>query len=301
MRRLILSLITVLACITFSFFLIHWTPGSPVDLILGENAAAVDQTALKKQMGLDLPLHLQYWNFVKGVFTLNLGASIYNQKPVFNIIQQALPPTFQLALWVLFLAVLWGLPMAVLTAVYKDSFLDRFISVISVGGFSLPVFLSAPLLIWLFSIYWPLLPVSGQEGWSHYILPSLSLAFPLGSALCQMGRASILEIFHQDYIRTAQAKGLSPWRIYLKHALKPSLVPLITILSLQLSALLTGMVIVETIFDWPGIGLLLFRSIARRDYPVIQACVLVMALIYLTVHWLADLFYTWVHPQMRGA
>ena len=300
MRRLILSLITVLLCVTFSFFLIHWTPGSPVDLILGENASTVDQTALKKQMGLDLPLGTQYWNFVKGVFTGNLGLSIYNQQPVFNVVKKALGPTFWLALWVLLLAVLWGLPMAVLTAVYKDSFLDRLFSVISVGGFSLPVFLSAPLLIWLFSIYWPLFPVSGQEGWSHYILPSISLAFPLGSALCQMGRASILEVFHQDYIRTAHAKGLSFWQIYLKHALKPSLVPLITILSLQLSALLTGMVIVETIFDWPGIGLLLFRSITRRDYPVIQACVLVMALIYLIVHWLADLLYAWVHPQMRG-
>ncbi len=299
MRRLIFSFITILACISFSFFLIHWVPGNPIDLILGEEANSIDQAELKKQMGLDLPLHQQYFQFLFGVFKLDLGQSIYNQQPVFDLIRQACWPTLRLTLFALFLASLWGIPLAILTAIYKDSTLDRIVSIISVCGFSLPVFFSAPLLIWIFSIYWPIFPVSEQGSWSHYILPSVSLAFPLGAALCQMGRASILEILHKDYIRTAHSKGLSKFYVYFKHALKPALIPLITIFSLQLAALLTGTIIVETIFDWPGIGLLLFRSIARRDYPVIQACVLVIALIYLTVNWVADWSYSLIHPQMR--
>ena len=187
-----------------------------------------------------------------------------------------------------------------MSAVYRNSFLDRLGSLVSVCGFSLPVFFSAPLLIWGFSIYWPIFPVSGQESFIHYVLPSISLALPLGSALCQMSRSSLLEIIQKDYIRTARAKGLRKRKIYFKHAFKPVLVPIITILSLQFSALLSGVIIVETIFDWPGLGLLLFQSISRRDYPVIQACVLVIAVIYLVVNILADLAYTLVNPQMRN-
>ena len=299
MRRLIFSFITLFACISFSFFLIHWTPGDPIDLILGESTRSMNQEELRKQIGLNLPLHQQYFQFLKNTLTLDLGQSIFHQEPAFDLIQKAFPPTLYLTLFALFLAVLWGLPLALLTAIYKNSLFDRMISVMSVCGFSLPVFLSAPLLIWIFSIYWPLFPVSGQGSFQHIVLPAMSLAFPLGSALCQMGRASILEILNQDYIRTARAKGLQPFQIYAKHALKSALVPLITIFSLQLAALLTGTIIVETIFDWPGLGLLLFRSITRRDYPVIQACVLVIALIYLLVHWTADWAYSMIHPQMK--
>ena len=295
LRRLILSLITVFSCITFSFFLIHFVPGDPVDLILGEQAHTIEQQELRSQMGLGLPLYQQYFRFLKNVLTLQFGVSIYNQEPVLSLIKKAAPPTLTLTFFALILSCLWGIPSAVLSAFYKNTFLDRSLSFISLCGFSLPVFVSAPLLIWIFAIYFPIFSISEDA----YFLPALSLALPLGSALCQMGRSSLLEILNQDYIRTAQSKGLRLFDIYFKHALKPALVPLITILSLQLASLLTGTIIIETIFDLPGIGLLLFRSITRRDYPVIQMCVLVIALVYLTVNWLADEAYSLANPQIK--
>lgn len=300
LHRFIFSFIALIGIVSFSFVLVHFVPGDPVDLILGEQASAVDQMELRKQMGFDRPLWSQYLYYVTEAFQFNLGKSIYDQQSVMVHIQRAFIPTFLLTLSSLFLSILWGLPLGVLSAVYKNSLLDRMGSLVSVCGFSLPVFFSAPLLIWVFSIYWPIFPVSGQDGLIYYILPSVSLALPLGAALCQMSRSSVLEITQKDYIRTARAKGLRKRKIYFKHALKPVLTPLITILSLQFAALLSGVIIVETIFDWPGLGLLLFQSISRRDYPVIQACVLVIAVIYLVVNILADFAYAWVNPKMRN-
>ena len=299
MRRFLYSVLVVLGIISFSFFLIHWVPGDPVDLMLGDQTSSIEQEELRTQMGLHSPIYQQYFTFLFKLFQFDLGVSIYNQKPSWELIAGALLPTLCLALSALFLATLLGIPLAFLSAIYKNSIFDRMVSAFSVCGFSLPVFFIAPLFIWGLSIYWPLFPVSGHQGWRHYVLPSISLALPLGAALCQMGRASVLEIFQKDYVRTARAKGIHPFYVYSKHIFKPVLIPLITIFSLQLAALLTGVIIVETIFDWPGMGLLLFRSITRRDYPVVQACVLVISLIYLLVNFLADTAYQWVHPQMR--
>ncbi|MDE0152110.1 MAG: ABC transporter permease [Bdellovibrionales bacterium] len=298
-RRLIFSFSALIGIVSFSFVLVHFVPGDPVDLILGEQASSVDQLELRKQLGFDRPLWKQYLHYVTQALKFDLGQSIYDQQSVMVHVRNAFWPTLFLTLSSLFLSILWGIPLGVLSVVYRNSFLDRLGSLVSVCGFSLPVFFSAPLLIWVFSIYWPIFPVSGQEGFIYYVLPSVSLALPLGSALCQMSRSSLLEIIQKDYIRTARAKGLRKRKIYFKHAFKPVLVPIITILSLQFAALLSGVIIVETIFDWPGLGLLLFQSISRRDYPVIQACVLVIAVIYLVVNVLADFAYALVHPQMR--
>ena len=298
-RRLLFSFIALIGIVSFSFVLVHFVPGDPVDLILGEQASALDQLELRKQLGFDRPLGKQYIHYVVQALQFDLGQSIYDQQSVMTHVRRAFFPTLFLTLSSLFLALLWGIPLGVLSAVYRNSFLDRLGSLVSVCGFSLPVFFSAPLLIWVFSIYWPIFPVSGQGSFIYYILPSISLALPLGAALCQMSRSSLLEIIQKDYIRTARAKGLRKRKIYFKHAFKPVLVPIITILSLQFAALLSGVIIVETIFDWPGLGLLLFQSISRRDYPVIQACVLVIAVIYLVVNVLADFAYALVHPQMR--
>lgn len=298
-RRLALSILAIFGIITFSFFLIHIVPGDPTDLILGEEASSIDQEQLRKQMGLDKPITTQYINYLTGVFTFDLGQSVYDKKSVTYHLSKAFVPTIKLSLVVLFFSLLIGVSLAVLTALYKDSLFDHICSMINVFSFSLPVFFVAPMLIWLLSIYWPLFPLSEMQGWKNYVLPAASLILPLSAALTQMGKASILEIINQDYIQTARAKGLSQLHVYFKHALKPALIPMITIFSLQTAALLTGTIIVETIFDWPGIGLLLFQSIERRDYPVIQACVLLIAVVYLLVNILADIVYSLVHPQMR--
>ena len=298
---MVLSLIAVFGLLTFSFFLIHLTPGDPADLILSDGAVnSLDRQMLKKQMGLEGPLLQRYFDFLLKAVRLDFGSSLYDQKPVWLYIQSSFFPTAKLALAVLFLAVLGGLPLGVLAAVYKKSFFSRGAEVLSVFSFSLPVFFTAPLLIWCFALYWPLLPVSEQGGVSHFVLPSVSLALPLGAALFQMSRASLSGTLQQDYIRTAFAKGLSSFTVYFKHALKPALIPLVTTLGLQAGALLTGVVIVEAIFDWPGMGLMLFRAVSRRDYPVIQGGVFFIALTYLMVNLTVDGAYRLIHPKIKS-
>ena len=189
-RRLIFSFIALTGIVSFSFILVHFVPGDPVDLILGEQASALDQMELRKQMGFDQPLWRQYFHYVVQAFQFDLGRSVYDQQSVTLHIRQAFFPTLFLTLSSLFLSLLWGIPLGVLSAVYKNSFLDRLGSLVSVCGFSLPVFFSAPLLIWVFSIYWPIFPVSGQGSFIYYILPSVSLALPLG--LCSLSDEPLL-------------------------------------------------------------------------------------------------------------
>ena len=296
---MILSLLAVFLTMVLSFFLLHLIPGDPVDFMLGEGASTIDQEALKKELGLERPLYQQFAGFFSGAVKGDFGLSIYHREPVFLLVKKALKVSLLLALFSLFLSCLWGLPAALLSAIYKGLLIDKTLMALSLIAFSSPVFFTAPLLIWCFAVYWPLIPIS-SDGLVHYILPSVSLSLPLGSALAQMGRASILETLNQDFIRTARSKGLSFFPIYFKHALRPALSPLITVLSLQLAALLTGMIIVESIFDLPGLGLLLFKSITSRDYPLVQACVLFIAVIYLLAQLLADGAYRAAHPQARA-
>ena len=284
---------------TFTFFLIRWTPGSPVDRILGEKASLASKQKLASQMGLDQPILKQYFIFLKKALVFDFGYSVFDEKPAWDHFKKAFLPTVALALSALLISALWGVVVGIFSAIYKNSFFDHIINTLCMVGISLPVYFTAPVLVWFLGVYIPWLPISGMGGAAYYILPSISLTIPLGSALCQMSRASLLEILNQDYIRTAKAKGLSAFQIYFKHALKLAVIPVITIFSLQTSALLTGMVITETIFDWPGIGLLLFQSITRRDYPVVQVCIIWMAVIYLLVQFLADLAYSFFQPDMK--
>ena len=297
-RRLLLSVLALFTVCSFSFFLIHLIPGDPVDLILGDQASAPDREKLHRALGLNQNLWRQYVSFIVGLSQGDLSVSLHSGIPVAEKLKQALPATFQLAFFALLLSALWGLPAGGFSAMKKGRW-DTGIGIISLLAMSLPVFFVAPILIWLFALKLSWFPVSERgAGLEYFILPAVSLALPLGAVLLKMSRAAFLEVLQKDYIRSARAKGLSPLSVGLKHGLKNSLVPIVTVLGLQSGALLTGTVIVESIFDWPGLGLLLLEAIQKRDYPLVQGAVLLISVIYVLVNLTVDLMYVWIHPKM---
>ncbi len=299
LRRIVITLPVVFGVCTLTFMLLHFVPGDPIDLMLGESANPVDKQALREQLGLNLPLLVQYKNFLLGIVQLNLGESLHSKMPVFEALAERIPATVELTFAAMFLAILFGIPLGVWAAVKQYSFFDNSILVTSILGISLPGFFLGPMLIWIFAISWPLFPVSERGGIDNLILPALSLALPLGAIILRMTRTQMLEEIGQDYIRVARSKGLSEFPIYFKHALRNALIPVMTIIGLQVGALLTGTVITETIFDWPGIGSLLLQAIQQRDYPVVQACVLLISLTYVVVNLLTDISYAVINPKVR--
>ena len=300
LRRIILSLLAVFLTLSLCCFLIHLTPGDPVDFMLGGQSSTLEKSQLRQSLGLDKSLLFQYKTFLLKLMKGDIGLSLHSRKPVLKEILEALPMTFQLAVLALFLTVLVSLPLGLLSAVKKDRWPDLFLSFYSMSAVSVPVIISAPILIWFFAVKLSLLPVSGVgAGPAALILPALSLAFPLSAVLLKMSRQAFLEVITQDYVRTAWAKGLSFKQVHFKHIFRNALTPILTVVGLQMGALLTGTVIVESIFDWPGLGLLLLESIYRRDYPLVQGSVMFIAVIYILVNLCVDLAYLWVQPKMR--
>jgi peptide/nickel transport system permease protein len=250
-------------------------------------------------LGLNGPLPTQYAAYLYDLAHLNMGRSLHSHAPVTASLEAAFPATLRLTLAALLLAVIWSIPLGVWSAVHQHSLLDAAANAAALLGMSLPAVFLGPILIYVFAIRLGWFPVSEDTGMTSLVLPALSLALPVGSSLLRITRMAMLESINQDYIRTAQAKGLSNRAVHFKHALRNALVPVVTIAGLQLGALLTGTVVTETIFDWPGIGSLLFGSIQRRDFPVVQGCVLLVAGIYVVVNLMTDLAYGWVNPKIR--
>jgi peptide/nickel transport system permease protein len=299
LHRILLSLPSLAGVIILAFLLIHLVPGDPVDLMLGEQASQQDREALRRDLGLDQPLPKQFISYLGQLVTFEFGRSLVSRESVGREIAFYFPGTLQLSLAAMLLALLWGLPLGVQAAVHPRSIWSRAADLFGLIGMSVPAVFLGPLLVYIFAIKLDLLPVSDALGPEYLILPSLSLAIPLGAVILRMTRASVTEVLHEDFIRTARSKGLSERTINFKHALRNALIPIVTIVSLQLGALLTGTVITETIFDWPGIGTLLYGAIQRRDYPVVQACILMVAFIYILVNLLGDLMYGVVNPRVR--
>jgi peptide/nickel transport system permease protein len=286
--------------ITLSFMLIHFIPGDPVDFVLGEQADVRDKDHLRHQLGLDQALLVQYGSYLNHLAHLDLGQSLHTHQPVLREIAQHFPATLELSLAALAIALTWGIPLGVWSAVYPHSWRDYSGQILALVGMSVPGVFLGPALVYVFAIRLDWFPVSERGGWEHLALPALSLALPLGAVVVRMTRAALLEVISEDYIRTARSKGVSERRVYFHHALRNALIPIVTIVGLQLGALLTGTVITETIFDWPGLGTLLYGSIQRRDYPLVQGCVLFVAAIYVLVNLLTDLSYGLVNPRVRG-
>ena len=299
LQRLLGALLVILGVISIVFLLIHLIPGDPVEIMLGESASTADREALRVALGLDLPIGVQFQNYLIGLTHLDLGTSIHFQRPVSTLLLERLPATGLLALVTLLITLTLALPLGIIAAVRRNTWWDTGAMSFSMLGVSIPNFWLGPVLILVFSLWLGWLPVSGRSGLASVILPALTLATGLMAVLSRMVRSSMLEVLGEDYMRTAVAKGLPPNRVILHHGLRNALLPVITMLGLQLGALLAGAVITETVFSWPGIGLLTIESIQSRDYPVVQACVLLISVTYVLVNLLTDLAYAWVDPRVR--
>lgn len=298
-RRLLLTLPVVWIVVTLVFGLIHIVPGDPVAQMLGEGASVTEVERLRHDLGLDRPILEQYRSYMTGLLEGDLGMSFRDQEPVTLSIWTRYPATLELAAASMFLSILVAVPFGVVGAIRRGRAADRAIGFFSLLGISLPTFASGPLLILLFSIFLGLLPVSGRGGLSHLVLPALTLGTGMAAITTRMVRGSMLEEIQQDYVRTARAKGLPERTVLFRHALRNGLIPVITILGLQTGPLLAGAIITETIFSWPGLGRLTVQAINARDYPLVQGCILTIALSYIVVNLFTDVLYSVVDPRIR--
>ena len=296
--RLVLFLPTLFGALTLVFFLIHLVPGDPVEVMLGETASNTDKEILRHELGLDQPLGTQYIRFLTGLIFGDLGRSLYEQESVASLILARFPATLELTLAAIILALTVAFPLGIVAAIKNRSWIDRFSLLFSLLGLSMPNFWLGPLLIIVFSIEWGWLPVSGRGTLAHLLLPSATLGMAMAAILTRMIRSALLEVLHEDYIQTARAKGLSEKKVWLKHALRNSLLSVVTIVGLQFGALLAGSIITETIFTWPGLGRLTIQAIQTRDYPLVQGCILVIAISYLLVNLITDIVYRFLDPRI---
>ena len=298
-RRLALLIPTVLGAVTLVFFFLHMIPGDPVELMLGETAQQADKDQLREDLGLNLPVHIQYRQFITGVFQGHLGESYFYRRPVTQVIAERVPATVELALAAFLVAGLIAIPLGVIAALREGTTVDNASVLFSLLGVSIPNFWLGPLLIILFSIQLGWFPVSGRGGVGSLVLPAITLGTALAAILSRMTRASLLERLGEDYLTVARAKGLPEWKVILKHALSNALIPVISVMGLQFGALLSGAIITENVFSWPGIGTLLINAIEARDYPLVQGCILFIALSYVLVNLLTDFLYGWADPRIR--
>ncbi|MCA9420397.1 MAG: ABC transporter permease [Nitrospira sp.] len=293
------AMLALLGVICLVFLLIHIIPGDPVEVMLGESAQPMDKETLRHALGLDLPLHQQWWIYFNGLLHLDLGTSLFSGRAILDLLIERIPATIYLSLVSLLVAIGVALPLGLVAAVRQHTPFDYGAMGFALFGMSIPNFWMGPLLILVGAIWLGWFPVSGQEGWNSVVLPALTLGTAMAAILARMIRSSVLEVLGEDFMRTARAKGLSSTRAVLYHALPNALLPILTLLGLQLGGLLGGAVITETVFAWPGIGLLMIEAIQQRDYPVVQAAVLCISVTYIMVNLLTDLLYAWLDPRIQ--
>ena len=298
-KRFFLFFPVIIGVLTLVFLIIHLIPGDPVELMLGENAQISDKEKLRTDLGLNKPIIDQYFTFMINAFKGDLGRSIHSQKPVFATILERFPATLELTLCAILAAVLISIPLGIIAAYRQYSIFDNGSMFLSLLGISIPNFWLGPLLIILFSVMLGWLPVAGRGGISHIILPSITLGTALSSILSRMTRSSMLDSLKEEYVTTARAKGLSENTVVIKHALSNAMIPIITIVGLQSGALLSGAIITETIFSWPGIGRLTIQAINTRDYPLLQGCILIISLSYVVVNLITDILYAYFDPRIK--
>ncbi|HKS67397.1 MAG TPA: nickel ABC transporter permease [Candidatus Acidoferrales bacterium] len=297
--RLLLAIPALWLIVTMVFLLAHIVPGDPVQQMLGEGARAEDIQQLRHQLGLDEPISRQYERYLGGVVRGNLGESIRFQEPVANVVLDHYPATLELAFFALLVCAAIAIPAGMFAAESRGTTADHAVGVFTLLGLSVPNFALGPLLILVFSVLLGWLPVSGRGGISHLILPAITLGAALAAILTRMVRTSVIEELSSDYVRTARAKGLRESAVLFRHAFRNALIPILTILGLQFGTLLAGTIVTETIFSWPGIGRLSVQAIEARDYPLLQGCILLIAVSYVAVNLLTDVVYAFVDPRVR--
>ena len=297
--RLLLAIPALWLIVTMVFLLAHIVPGDPVQQMLGDGAQASDIQQLRHQLGLDLPLPVQYGRYLSGVVRGNLGESIRFQEPVSSVVLSHYPATLELSFFALLVCAAIAMPAGIFAASRRGTATDHAVGVFTLFGLSVPNFALGPVLILIFSVLVGWLPVSGRGGVSHLILPAITLGAALAAILTRMVRTSVVEELSSDYVRTARAKGLRESAVLFRHAFRNALIPILTILGLQFGTLLAGTIVTETIFSWPGIGRLSVQAIEARDYPLLQGCILLIAVSYVAVNLLTDVVYAFVDPRVR--
>ncbi|MDX2032671.1 MAG: ABC transporter permease [Blastocatellia bacterium] len=299
-KRVVFVLPVVWAVVTLVFLLIHIVPGDPVRNAMGDNATEEQVRELKQRLGLDLPLGTQYVRYWGGVLRGDLGVSLLNPSDrVLEKILNRYPATIELALAGLTVAILIAIPLGVTAGRHQGSWIDNVASVAALLGISTPGFVLGPLMIYLFAIRLDLLPVSGRYGPEYLLLPAVTMGSALAAILTRMVRSSVIEELNEEYVRTARAKGLSERQVVYKHVLKNGLIPVITVIGLQFGVLLAGAIITEMIFSWPGLGRLTIESINSRDYPMVQGCILMIAVTYIFANLITDFAYRLLDPRIK--
>jgi len=309
------------------FFMVRAIPGDPAQIMLGQQATQEQVQQIRENMGLDKPIFVQYGLFLKDALRGDLGDSIVTGRPVTTELMTRLPATFELVAFAMLIAILVGVPVGVISAVRQYSLLDKSTSVLALTGISMPIFWLAMILVVIFGVNLELLPFPGRldpttgitaitglvlvdslltlnfagfwDGLLHLIMPALALATIPMAVIMRMTRSSMLEVMNEDYVRTARAKGVVPWRVVFKHALRNAMLPTITVIGLQVGLLMVGAIITETIFSWPGIGLYTYTSISSRDYASIQGVVLYAALLFVLINLIVDILYAILDPRVR--
>ncbi|MFZ8918419.1 MAG: nickel ABC transporter permease [bacterium] len=299
LRRLLLLIPVLWGVATLVFLLLHFIPGDPVDLMLGDSALGTDRETLRDQLGLNDPLIVQYLRYFGDLLQGDWGTSLFSKKPVFEEIMERVPATMELMFGAMVVTILVAMPLGLIAAVNKGTWIDQGAMIFSLLGVSIPNFWLGPMLILLFSIHFDLLPVNERGGLEHLILPALTLGTSLASILARITRSSVVETLQAEYIRTARSKGISELRILFRHALRNALIPIVTVIGIQVGVLLSGAIITEAIFDWPGLGNLLISAINSRNYPLVQGCVLFIAGSYVMVNLVIDLLYAYLDPRIR--
>jgi len=293
------SFLQILGIFIVTFLILHLLPGDPIQVMLGESGSLADKVKIRAELGLDQPIYKQMANSFFQIIHGNFGNSILTGVPIKEQIVIAMKNTYRLALAALFIAIIFGLSGGIIAAKYKDSLLDKMIVSSSLFFISIPHFFLGPLLMLCLSIWLGWLPISGMESSFSIVLPALTLSLGMLAIIIKMTRNCMIEIINSDIVRTARAKGLSEWSITINHIFRLVLIPLITIIGMQFGSLLSGAIITETLFSWDGLGMLLVNSIQSRDYPITQACIFIIAISYVLVNLITEIFYKIVDPRMR--
>ncbi|EIC9285433.1 glutathione ABC transporter permease GsiC [Salmonella enterica subsp. enterica serovar Infantis] len=299
LKRLLGLIPTLLIVAVLVFLFVHLLPGDPARLIAGPEADAQVIALVRQQLGLDQPLHVQFWHYITHVLQGDFGTSMVSRRPVSEEIASRFLPTLWLTITSMIWAVLFGMAIGISAAVWRNRWPDRVGMTLAVTGISFPAFALGMLLMQIFSVDLGWLPTVGADSWQHYILPSLTLGAAVASVMARFTRSSFVDVLSEDYMRTARAKGVSETWVVLKHGLRNAMIPVVTMMGLQFGFLLGGSIVVEKVFNWPGLGRLLVDSVDMRDYPVIQAEVLLFSLEFILINLVVDVLYAAINPAIR--
>lgn len=298
-KRLLGLLPTLLIVAVLVFLFVHMLPGDPARLAAGVEADAQTVELVRKDLGLDKPLPRQFVDFFVHMVQADFGTSLRTKRPVSTEIAERFLPTLLLTLASMAWSVVFGMAIGIASAVYRNRWPDRLGMTLAVSGISFPAFALGMLLMEIFSVSLGWLPTVGADSWRHYILPSVTLGAGVAAVMARFTRASFIEVVHEDFVRTARAKGLDERAVIFRHCLRNALIPVVTMMGLQFGFLLGGSIVVETVFNWPGVGRLLVDAVTMRDYPVIQALVLLFSLEFILINLIVDLLYGFINPTIR--